>query len=118
MGSSATGLDPIETAAGEAVPATRRLAAIGWASFVLLGWAGLLIPSLFRSVKTDFALTDSAIGTFYLVNAIFYAVGSFGGGLVTERTGRRPILSTGASAVGSAKGAPHVRPAPSAPGVD
>ena len=100
MGSSATDVDPIETAAGEAVPATRRLAAIGWASFVLLGWAGLLIPSLFRSVKTDFALTDSAIGTFYLVNAIFYAVGSFGGGLITERTGRRPILSTAAVLLG------------------
>jgi MFS transporter, FHS family, glucose/mannose:H+ symporter len=100
VGSSATGLDPIETAAGEAVPATRRLAAIGWASFVLLGWAGLLIPSLFRSVKTDFALTDSAIGTFYLVNAIFYAVGSFGGGLVTERVGRRPVLATAAAVLG------------------
>jgi FHS family glucose/mannose:H+ symporter-like MFS transporter len=93
VGSSATDLDPIDVAAGEAVPATRRLAAIAWVSFVLLGWAGLLIPSLFRSVKADFDLTDSAIGTFYLVNAIFYAVGSFGGGLVTERVGRRPVLS-------------------------
>jgi FHS family glucose/mannose:H+ symporter-like MFS transporter len=93
VGSSATDLDPIDVAAGEAVPATRRLAAIAWVSFVLLGWAGLLIPSLFRSVKADFDLTDSAIGTLYLVNAIFYAVGSFGGGLVTERVGRRPVLS-------------------------
>jgi fucose permease len=100
VGSSATDLDPIETAADEAVPATRRLAAIGWASFVLLGWVGLLIPALFRSVKTDFDLTDSAIGTFYLVNAIFYAVGSFGGGFVTERIGRRPVLSTAAVLLG------------------
>jgi fucose permease len=94
VGSSATDLDPIDAAAGEAVPATRRLAAIAWASFVLLGWAGLLIPSLFRSVKTDFDLTDGSVGLFYLVNAIFYAVGSFGGGFVTERIGRRPVLST------------------------
>jgi FHS family glucose/mannose:H+ symporter-like MFS transporter len=100
VGSSATDLDPIDTVPDEAVPATRRLAAIGWASFVLLGWAGLLIPSLFRSVKSDFDLTDSAIGTFYLVNAIFYAVGSFGGGFVTERIGRRPVLSTAAILLG------------------
>jgi fucose permease len=100
VGSSATDLDPIDAAAGEAVPATRRLAAIAWASFVLLGWAGLLIPSLFRSVKTDFDLTDGSVGLFYLVNAIFYAIGSFGGGLVTERIGRRPVLSTAAVLLG------------------
>jgi MFS transporter, FHS family, glucose/mannose:H+ symporter len=100
VGSSATDLDPIEAAAGEAVPATRRLAAIAWASFVLLGWSGLLIPSLFRSVKADFDLTDASVGLFYLVNAIFYAIGSFGGGLVTERIGRRPVLSTAAVVLG------------------
>jgi fucose permease len=93
VGSSATDLDPIDVAAGEAVPATRRLAAIAWVSFVLLGWAGLLIPSLFRSVKADFDLTDSAIGTFYLVNADLLRGRVVRWRLVTERVGRRPVLS-------------------------
>jgi len=100
VGSSATDLDPNDVVAGEAVPATRRLAAIAWASFVLLGWSGLLVPSLFRSVKADFAQTDSGMGLFYLVAAVFYASGSFGGGLVTERIGRRPVLSVSAVLIG------------------
>ena len=100
MGSSATDLDPIDVVAGEAVPATRRLAAIAWASFVLIGWAGLLVPSLIRSVKADFAQTDGGIGLFFFVGAVFYACGSFGGGLVTERIGRRPVLSIAAVLIG------------------
>ena len=100
MGSSAADLDPIEALASEAVPATRRLAAIAWVSFVLIGWAGLMVPSLIRSIKSEFAQPDSGIGLFYLVAAIFYAVGSFGGGLVTERTGRRPVLAVAAVLLG------------------
>ena len=100
MGSSATDLDPIDVVAGEADPATRRLAAIAWASFVLIGWAGLLVPSLIRSVKSEFAQTDGGIGLFFFVGAVFYACGSFGGGLVTERVGRRPVLSIAAVLIG------------------
>jgi len=100
VGSSATDLDPIDVVAGEADPATRRLAAIAWASFVLIGWAGLLVPSLIRSVKADFAQTDGGIGLFFFVGAIFYACGSFGGGLVTERVGRRPVLASAAVLIG------------------
>jgi fucose permease len=100
VGSSTTDLDPIDVVAGEAVPATRRLAAIAWTSFVLIGWAGLLVPSLIRSVKADFSQTDGGIGLFFFVGAVFYACGSFGGGLVTERIGRRPVLSLAAILVG------------------
>ena len=100
VGSSATDLDPIDVVASEADPATRRLAAIAWASFVLIGWAGLLVPSLIRSVKADFAQTDGGIGLFFFVGAVFYACGSFGGGLVTERVGRRPVLSIAAVLIG------------------
>jgi fucose permease len=100
VGSSATDLDPIDVQASEAVPATRRLAAIAWASFVMIGWGSLLVPSLIRSVKVDFAQTDGGIGLFYLVGAIFYAFGSFGGGLITERIGRRPVLSFASVLIG------------------
>jgi len=100
VGSSATDLDPIDVLASEAVPATRRLAAIACASFLLIGWTGLLVPSLIRSVQADFVQTDGGLGLFYLVGAIFYALGSFGGGLATERIGRRIVLSGAAVLVG------------------
>jgi fucose permease len=99
VGSSATSLDPIGQAS-EAVPATRRLAAIACVAFLLIGWSGLLVPSLIRSVKTDFVQSDAGLGLFYLVGAIFYAAGSFGGGLVTERVGRRFVLSGAAILIG------------------
>jgi fucose permease len=100
VGSSATDLDPIDAQASEAVPATRRLAAIAYATFLLIGWCGLLVPSLIRSIQADFAQTDGGLGLFYLVSAIFYAAGSFGGGLVTERIGRRFVLAGSAVLIG------------------
>jgi fucose permease len=100
VGSSATSLDPIDAKVNEADPATRRLAAIACASFLLIGWSGLLVPSLIRSVRADFGQTDAGLGLFYLVGAIFYAIGSFGGGLVTERVGRRFVLAGAAVLIG------------------
>ena len=69
---------------------------LGAASFLLIGWSGLLIPSLIRSVKDGFAQSDAGIGVFYFLYAVVYAVGSLGGGLLTERVGRRTVLSLGA----------------------
>ncbi len=66
------------------------------ASFLLIGWTGLLVPSLIRSVKDGFDQSDAGIGVFYFVYALVYAAGSFGGGLVTERIGRRTVLSVAA----------------------
>jgi galactose mutarotase-like enzyme/fucose permease len=70
----------------------RRLLAIAYGSFLLIGWAGLLVPALIRSIEHDFAQTDAGLGLFYFVNAVFYAAGSFGGGFATERVGRRVVL--------------------------
>ncbi len=61
----------------------------------LLGWAGLLIPSLVRSIEQDFQQTDAGMGIFYLVNAIVYGTGVLGGTLLTQRIGRRPVLAGG-----------------------
>ena len=66
-------------------------------SFLLIGWSGLLVPSLIRSIKESFDQSDAGIGILYFVYALVYAVGSFGGGLVTERLGRRVVLSTAAA---------------------
>ena len=67
-------------------------AVLGCLAFVLIGFSGLLVPSLIRSIKDTFDQSDAGIGVSYLLYATAYASGSFGGGLVTERAGRRIIL--------------------------
>lgn len=69
-------------------------------AFVLVGWTGLLVPSLIRSIKEAFAQTDAGIGIFYFVYAVSYATGSFAGGMLTERLGRRTVLTLAAAAHG------------------
>lgn len=94
-------------------PRRARLAAGIVASMTLLavGWAGLLIPSLLRSIKVTFDQTDAGIGLVYLVYALAYALGSFGGGPLTERGGRRLVL--GAAVLTTAAGAAGMGLAPS-----
>jgi fucose permease len=69
--------------------------ALGCLAFLLIGWSGLLVPSLIRSVEDAFDQSDAGIGIFYFVYALVYAAGALGGGLVTERLGRRTVLSLG-----------------------
>lgn len=73
--------------------ARARLAAIAYASFLLIGWSTLLIPGLIRSVERDFAQPDAALGVFYLLGALGFAAGTFAGGFATERFGRRLLLA-------------------------
>lgn len=71
----------------------RRAAGIlGCVAFLLIGWTGLLVPSLIRSIERDFGQSDAGIGVFYFLYAAAYAAGSLGGGIVTERLGRRRVL--------------------------
>jgi fucose permease len=71
-----------------------RLAAglVACISLLTVGWTALLIPSLIRSIKLTFEQTDAGIGFVYFLFALAYAVGSFGGGSLTERLGRRLVL--------------------------
>jgi fucose permease len=80
----------------------RALEAAGWAAFALLGWSGLLVPSLIREIEHDFGQSDAGMAGFYLVLAASYVAGSFGGAILTERVGRRPVLvaSLGLQAAG------------------
>jgi fucose permease len=71
--------------------------ALGGIAFLLIGWSGLLVPSLIRSIKETFDQSDAGIGVFYFFFAAAWATGSFGGGLVVERFGRRPILTLAAA---------------------
>lgn len=72
----------------------------GYAVFVLIGWTGLLVPSLIRSLERDLNQTDAGIGVFYFAYAVGYALGSFAGGFLTERFGRHWVLTLGAAAHG------------------
>ncbi len=86
------GSDPVNS--DSSPPSRARLAAgvIAWVTLLACGWSGLLIPSLIRSIQERFEQDDAGIGFVYLVFAIAYAVGSFAGGALTERLGRRLIL--------------------------
>jgi fucose permease len=65
---------------------------LGFGSFLLVGWIGLLIPTLIRSIESTFAQSDAGLGVYYFVFAVGYASGSLIGGLATERLGRRVVL--------------------------
>lgn len=70
-------------------------AILACAGLILVGWSGLLVPSLIRSIEPAFAQTDAGVGIWFFVNAVAYVGGSMAGGLLTERTGRRVVLSAG-----------------------
>jgi fucose permease len=88
------------THANEETRRRRGVALLGYACFLLIGWTGVLVPALIRSIEDDFAQTDAAVGGYFFVFAAFYAVGSFGGGLLTERLGRRAVLSIAGLLIG------------------
>ena len=79
----------------------RRILGTSFAGFALLGWMGLLLPSLIREVQGDFGQTDAGFGFLYFVSAVFYAAGSIGSGVLHERFGRRTILAAGAALIGT-----------------
>ena len=62
------------------------------ASFILIGWTGLFVPSLLRVIREEFGQTDAGFGLLYLVSALFFAVGALSAGLLAERLGRRTLL--------------------------
>ena len=72
----------------------RRLAAgiVGSLTLLVIGWTGLLVPSLIRSIETAFDQNDAGIGVVYLTYSIAYALGSVIGGQLMERVGRRTVL--------------------------
>jgi len=81
---------PVHTAMSQRA----RLAAgvVACLTLLAIGWTGLLLPSLIRSIERTFGQTDAGIGILYLAYAVAYASGSFGGGPLTERLGRRLVL--------------------------
>jgi OFA family oxalate/formate antiporter-like MFS transporter len=80
---------------------TAAAAILGCAGLMLVGWTGLLVPSLIRSIEHDFGQTDAGIGVLFFVGAVGYVAGTLGGGLLTERFGRRIVISVAVVLVAS-----------------
>src|SRR5689334_12587286 len=79
-----------------ASPRVPAAAVLGCLAFALIGWAGLLVPTLIRSVEAGFGQNDAGMGGYFLVVGIAYGSGVLGGTVASERVGRRRIL-TGAA---------------------
>lgn len=84
--------------------------ALGCWSFVLIGWSGLVVPSLAREVEGAFAQTDVGLGLFYFLTSIAYAGGSIAGGMATERIGRRLVLPFATALLGLGVAAQGITP--------
>ncbi len=81
-------------------PTPRRIepaAILAGTGLALVGWTGLLVPSLIRQIEPAFAQDDAGIGVYFFVSALGSVAGSMGGGLLTERVGRRVVLTTAVS---------------------
>jgi fucose permease len=79
-------------------PVRRKiLALLSFGGFILLGWNAVLLPSLIGSAERAFRQTDAGFGLFYFLSALLYAGGSFGGGFLVERLGRRGVLIAAAA---------------------
>jgi fucose permease len=77
-------------------PPSRFLTYTGYCGFVLIGWNVVLLPSLIRSLEHDFGQSDASFGLLYFIGALSYGAGTMGGGLITERVGRKVVLAAGA----------------------
>ncbi len=80
-----------------AAASSRRFAAIvACFGFLLIGWSSLVVPALATEIERTYRQDDAGLGFFYLCSSVMYAVGSVGGGILTERLGRRGVLVTAA----------------------
>lgn len=78
-----------------------RIHLIGYGSLLLIGWGGLVVPSLIRSVKESFGRTDADIGLYYFLTAAAWAIGTIVASVLTERAGRRWVLTAGVALHGA-----------------
>ncbi len=84
--------------------------ALGYASFILVGWSALLVPSLVPSIERDFAQPDAGVGILYLVSALLFVIGSLGSGYLMERLGRSLVLPAAVFAMALGLGLECVAP--------
>jgi fucose permease len=83
---------PTRTGLGPA----RSILLASYASFVLIGWVGLFIPSLLLVLQDEFDRSDAEFGLAYFVIALLFAAGALSSGLIAGRVGRRVVLPASA----------------------
>ena len=83
---------PAQSAAGAPAAPPQGVLRIAYASFTLVGWTGLFVPSYLRVIQDEFGRTDAEFGLVYLVFALMFAAGAVLGGLMSERIGRGIVL--------------------------
>ena len=69
-----------------------RTGLVAGGAYALIGWRGLLIPSLILLVEPAFDQTDAGMGAYFLATALAYAAGSLLGGRLIRVLGARVIL--------------------------
>jgi fucose permease len=84
--------------------------ALGYASFILVGWGALLVPSLVPAIERDFAQPDAGVGVLYLVSSLLFVIGSLASGYLGERLGRGLVLPVAAFAMAAGFGLESVAP--------
>jgi fucose permease len=87
---------PGNDAAGRGPDHTLRAGLVAGGAYALIGWRGLLVPSLILLVEPTFGQTDAGMGAYFLATALAYAVGSLLGGRLIRRRGARLILPSAA----------------------
>jgi fucose permease len=73
-----------------------RAGMVAWAAYALVGWRGLLVPSLILLVEPAFGQTDAGMGGYFLATALAYALGSLFGGRIIRAAGARVVLPSAA----------------------
>jgi fucose permease len=64
----------------------------GLLAFTMLGWTGLVVPSLIREIQRDLAVNDADMGIAYGLFTGMFLAGCLVTGWATSRTGRRPLI--------------------------
>jgi MFS transporter, FHS family, glucose/mannose:H+ symporter len=85
------------TAAAAREPDHRlRAGLVAGTVYALVGWRGLLVPSLILLVEPAFGQTDAGLGAYFLATALAYATGSLVGGRLIRVLGARVVLPSAA----------------------
>jgi fucose permease len=98
------------TAVHASGPRSGGVTALGYASFVLLGWSALLVPALVPAIERDFTQPDAGVGVLYLVASLMFVSGSLASGYFMERLGRGVVLPAAALAMGAGLGVECLAP--------
>ena len=77
----------------------RPILLASYASFILIGWTGLFVPSLLLVLQDEFDRSDAEFGLVYFIGALLFATGALSSGLIAGRIGRRVVLAASALAI-------------------